>query len=55
MKGAFNLTDEEYDYLCENMADEEIGAMVNETPTFAERRKMLEIRDRYLNRRRHEA
>lgn len=48
MKSAFNITDEEYDYLCEHMTDEETGVMVTENPTFAERRQMIEIRNRYL-------
>lgn len=48
IKGAFNLTDEEYDYLCEHMTDEECHVMVAMEPTFAERRQMIEIRNRYL-------
>ena len=48
MKGAFNLTDEEYDYFCEHMTDEETDVMVIPEPTFAQRRKMIAIRNKYL-------
>jgi hypothetical protein len=48
MKSAFNLNDEEYDHLCEHMTDQEIEIMINAKPTFSERRKMLEIRNKYL-------
>jgi hypothetical protein len=50
MKGTFNITDEEYDYLCVNMTDEEVKIMVNMDPTFADKRQMIEIRNKYLTR-----
>ena len=54
LKLAFNITDEEYDYIVENCSDEEIGKLVAafgkmDTPsTFAERRAALEVRNTYL-------
>jgi hypothetical protein len=50
MTGTFNITDEEYDYLCVNMTDEEVKIMVNMDPTFADKRQMIEIRNKYLTR-----
>lgn len=49
VKSAYNLTDQEYDYICENATDEELDVLVTSTPTFAIRRKMIEIRNKYLS------
>lgn len=55
LKVAFNITDEEYDYIVENATDDELtkfvaafGSMKRES-TFSERRAALEIRNKYLN------
>lgn len=54
IKLAFNITDEEYDYIVENCSEEEIDKLVTafgkmDTPsTFAERRAALEVRNTYL-------
>lgn len=48
MKGAFNLNDEEYDYICEHATDEEIGILIIEKPIFSQRRQMIAIRNKYL-------
>lgn len=49
LKASFNITDEEYDFICENATDEEIGKFVlNDNPTFTERRQSLEVRNKYL-------
>ena len=54
IKTAFNITDEEYDYICEHATEEEIEEFVlalgsNEGPsTFTQRRRALEIRNKYL-------
>jgi hypothetical protein len=48
-KSAFNLTDEEYDFFCENMTDEETSVMVNEKPIYSEKRQMISIRTKLIN------
>ena len=55
IKGLFNITDDEYDFICENATDEEldtflsgIGGLNNE-PNFTEKRKSLEMRNKYLD------
>jgi hypothetical protein len=54
IKAAFNITDEEYDYICEHATDEEIEHFVSalggmDTPsTFTQRRRALEVRNNYL-------
>jgi hypothetical protein len=54
IKGLFNITDEEYDFICENASDEEINTFLaafgglETEPTFTEKRKGLEIRNKYL-------
>lgn len=48
VKSALNITDKEYDYLCESMTDEECIAIVGAAHTFSEKRKILQIRNKYL-------
>lgn len=54
IKGAFNITDEEYDFICENASDEELDEFLGglgsfETlATFSEKKKSLEVRNKYL-------
>ena len=54
VKGMFNITDEEYDFICENATDEDLdmflealGGLETES-TFTQKRKGLEIRNKYL-------
>ena len=58
----FNITDEEYDFICENASDEEIDKFIGalgykESVPFRTRRNALEIRNKYVKeyalRRRH--
>lgn len=49
MKGAFNLNDAEYDYICNNATDEELSILTISKPTFSEKRQMITIRNKYLN------
>jgi hypothetical protein len=55
IKGAFNITDEEYDFICENASDKELDEFLGglgsfETlATFSEKKKSLEIRNKYLS------
>jgi hypothetical protein len=56
VKSAYNITDEEYDYIAENMSDEELSIFcdgcglgnMNENVSFSTIRKALEIRNKYL-------
>lgn len=46
-KAAYNVTDSEYNYICEFANDEELGIMAS-PESFSEARKALEIRNKYL-------
>jgi hypothetical protein len=56
IKGSYNITDDEYDYLCTNMTDVEISDFLNAVGmgndnmrvTFSLIRRGLEIRNKYL-------
>lgn len=48
IKLAFRITDEEYDYMAEKMTDEELGLLLEEKRTFAEKRKLIKMLDEYL-------
>jgi hypothetical protein len=47
-KSAYNITDEEYDYICEHATDEELNSLLCENPDFSNKRKALIIRNKYL-------
>jgi hypothetical protein len=56
VKGAYNITDEEYDYITTNITDEELSDFCdaiglgsdNANVSFSSIRKGLEIRNKYL-------
>lgn len=52
VKGLYNITDEEYDFLAEKMSDDEMGIFVSvfdgSPKSFDIKRKALEIRNKYL-------
>ena len=49
IKSAYNITDDEYDFICINASDEDLDTWtLGQNPTFTERRKSLEIRNKYL-------
>lgn len=50
---AYNITDDEYDEICSEASDEEIGDFVeavlsNRKPSFSAMRKGLEVRNKYV-------
>jgi hypothetical protein len=52
VKAAYSLTDEEYDTMVKNMNDEDLDlftSCLSETPTFSEKRKRVELKQKYLN------
>ena len=49
VKMVFRINDEEYDYLCEVMTDEELDLFVREPTTFSERKLLLITVEGYLN------
>lgn len=45
----FNITDDEFDFICERASDEELNQFtIGENASFAEKRKALEVRNKYL-------
>ena len=54
LKSAFNITDDEYDFICENATEEDLSKFLDglgkiDTPaTFSEKRQSLIVRNEYL-------
>jgi hypothetical protein len=54
IKGSFNITDEEYDYIAGEASDEDLDILLDglggfsKHPTFSQKRKSLEVRNKYL-------
>ena len=48
IKEIYRITDDEYDYLCENLTDGEMTLFVGEKPTFGEKKQCLSIVERVL-------
>jgi hypothetical protein len=48
MKENLRITDDEYDYISGEMNDVEAYILLEETPTFAQRRKIIEILNKYI-------
>jgi len=48
IKTVYRINDDEYDHLCEVMTDEETDIFVTEIPTFADKRKMIELLNKYI-------
>ena len=48
IKVVYRINDDEYDHLCEAMSDEESQLFVTERPTFGEKRKMIELLNKYI-------
>jgi len=50
MQRAYRLTEQQYQFAICRMSDDELEDFIlGERPTFAEKRKSLEIRDKYLS------
>jgi hypothetical protein len=49
MISGFNITDDEFDFICENAEESELDAIVlPEGASFSQRRKAIEIRNKYV-------
>lgn len=48
VKFAFRINDEELDYLCKSLPEEELDLMVKDDYTFSEKRKLLETLSKNL-------
>lgn len=54
VKGVFKITDEQYDFICEESTDEELDKFSsilfdNKRVTFAEKRQALQVKNKYIN------
>lgn len=49
IKVIFRVTDEEYDLLCQKMTDEEMNLLLVEDLTFAEKRQVINILNKYID------
>lgn len=48
LKTIYRINDDEYDHLCEVMTDDELNLFITENPTFAEKRKMIGLLNKYV-------
>lgn len=48
IKTIYRINDDEYDHLCEVMSNDESQLFVTENPTFTEKRKMIELLNKYI-------
>jgi hypothetical protein len=48
IKSIYRINDDEFDHLCGVMTDDELNLFVNENPTFAEKRKMIELLNKHI-------
>lgn len=48
MKENLRITDDEYDFIAGEMTDEEMDNVLEEKPTFAQRRRIIEILNKYI-------
>jgi len=48
LKEIYRITDDEYDYLAENLSDDEISYFVNEKLSFCEKKECLRIVEKHL-------
>lgn len=49
VKETWRINDQEYDFILERMTDSEMDLMLNDNPTFTEKRKMIILVERLLN------
>lgn len=50
MLSSFNITDDEYDFICEFAEESELNAIVlPDDASFADRRKAIQIRNKYID------
>jgi hypothetical protein len=49
VKSYLRITDDEYDYLCENASEEELDLMISIPETFVDKRKVISFLTKYLN------
>jgi hypothetical protein len=49
IKEIYRITDDEYDYIAEKMTEEESQIFVTMEPTYAQKRKLIEIFNKYIN------
>lgn len=50
MLSSFNITDDEYDFICEYAEESELNAIVlPDDSSFTDRRKAIEIRNKYID------
>jgi hypothetical protein len=49
IKQTYRIYDDEFDYIDEKATEEELFLLVNEKPTFAEKREIIKILNKYIN------
>ena len=48
IKSTYRINDDEYDHLCQVMSDDEMDIFVTDTQTYADKRKMIELLNKYI-------
>lgn len=49
IKNVYRISDDEYDNIAENATEEELGILLKENPTFAQKRQMIALLNKYVN------
>jgi hypothetical protein len=48
IKVVYRINDDEFDYLCGVMSDDELDIFVTDKPTIADKRKMIELLNKHI-------
>jgi hypothetical protein len=48
IKLSYRLNDDEFDYLAENMSDEDMGLFTNDNKIYDQKRKVIKLLEKYL-------
>jgi len=49
VKSVYRITDQEYDLLAEKMTETEMNLFITENPTYAEKRVMIQLLNKYID------
>ena len=47
-KFAYRVTDDEFDHICDVATDDELNVLIEDKPTFGEKRRMIEILNKHV-------
>lgn len=48
IKSIYRITDEEYDFICDNAIDGELTYIITKNPSFSDKREIIKILNKYV-------